>query len=274
MRKTLILVFFAILLGVNTKAQRFEEYLCFNHEKEDVFRFFQRGVKVIDEEGKELRRSEPVFCNIFFSEGFDRVAVSVPIISLEHDEKEGFERGRVWLCLDYDLRPVFIFPSNTYHVTKIVDGMFLYEDKPGHYSTVGLVDRDGKVIFEAPYEMIYLEKDLCIGVKNITEGNDYSGFQTWVAEFRKRASDALLVIKLKTPKDESVGLWFEVKDEEDTEWFEQRLKEDAFHRGLNHVVHSRMKEAAECFKECLNSKNPEIVSCAKYNIEALSWYIW
>lgn len=262
-----LLFFFFNLVELN--AQHFEHYvshvLC---EEERLFRFFKIGLIVLDDNGRELRRTELLYDRVKYCDGFDRAVVSLPLISLESDHIMRPEKGHVLICLDFNLEPVFVFPDNADHVYKIVDGMFLYKDKIEHSSTVGLVDKDGKVIFKAPYERIYLENDMCIGVKDVTDDN-YSGIKSWVIEFKRKNSEALHVIRLLTPENTSRGLWYEAKDKEDEDEFETILKENPFQRGLNHAVHLRINDAVECFKEALNNADLLIVRCATYNIEML-----
>ena len=76
-----------------------------------------------------------------------------------------------------------------------------------------------------------------------------------------------------TPECDSFGLTFDEDssrdEDEETIWFEELLKKDAFQRGLNYVVHARKEEALKCFQEALNSNDPRIIECAKHNIDAL-----
>lgn len=269
MTRIILLLLLCVINLVGLHAQSFKAYVSHGLGKEDsAFRFFKRGLIVLDDSGKELRRTELLYDMVVYCDGFDRAAVNLPLISLEYGRKMGFERGQVWICLDYNLKPVFIFPENTDHGVKIIDEMFLYKDKPGHYSTVGLVDKDGNVIFEAPYKRIYLENDKCIGVKDITEDNNVR-IQNWMIEIKSRSSKILHVIELKTPRDSSAGLWFEAEDEDQALVFKAILKEDPFQRGLNHVVHIRIDEALKCFREALGNDDTEIVKCSEYNIKAL-----
>lgn len=269
MTRILLLLLLCVINLVGLQAQSFKVYVSHELGKEDsAFRFYKRGLIVLDDSGKELRRTEPLYDMVAYCDGFDRAAVSLPLISLEYGQKMGFERGQVWICLDYNLKPVFIFPKNTDHGVKIIDEMFLYKDKPGHYSTVGLVDKDGRVIFEAPYKRIYLENNMCVGVKDVTEDKE-SEYKSWIVEFKRKSVEVLHVIDLITPKDSSVGLWFEAEDEDQESVFEAILKEEPFQRGLNHAVHFRIDKALESFRESLNSKDVIITKCAEYNIEAL-----
>ncbi|MBR5956150.1 MAG: hypothetical protein IK022_06375 [Bacteroidales bacterium] len=267
--KRTIVILALILINTGVYAQHFQGY---ERRDEHIFRDYALGLKVDDETGMEIRRTEPLYSKVFYSEEYECAAVCLPLNSLEQGEKSRAEHGRIWICLDYNLAPMFVFPSNTHHLYKIIDGMFIYKDKPEHYSTVGLVDKDGRVVFEAPYERVFLEHDQYVGVKDLTEDNDYSGIRSWAVEFKKKSLDVVKVIRLKTPERESVGLWFEEKNEEDKEWLEQRLKDDSFQRGLNFVVHSRMDEATECFIECLQMDDSSLVRCVEYNLEALKKY--
>lgn len=261
-----LLLFFINLVGL--QAQSFKVYVSHGLSKDEPsFRYYKTGLIVLDSIGRELRRTELLYDRIAYCDGFDRAAVHLPLISLEYGQKMGFERGQVWICLDYNLKPVFIFPKNTYHI-KIIDEMFLYKDMPGHYSTVGLVDKDGRVIFEAPYERIYLENNMCVGVKDVTEDKE-SEYKSWIVEFKRKSLEILHVIDLITPKDSSAGLWFEAEDEDEESIFEAILKEDPFQRGLNHAVHFRIDKALESFREALSNEDSIIVRCAEYNIEVL-----
>ena len=274
MRPIFILAFFLLISGVNANAQRFEKYHHIPGETQRSFRYYSSwGLKVLDDTGKVIRRTEPIYRWVSYAEGINLAAVGLPLISLEQGEDVGFERGYLWICLDYDLKPVFVFPANTHHIYKIVNGMFLYKDKMEHSSTVGLVDKDGTVIFMAPYDKIYIEDSIYVGVKKLTEQNDYSGFESWAVEFRG-ASTSHYSYVLKTPERESMGLLYDKsdagEDEVDAELFKGLLVVDAFQRGLNHIVHARKSEALECFIEALNSNDPKIAICAKHNIDALN----
>lgn len=274
MKKIIILFLLTCLWGKVAFAQHFEYYVKHNLDStEKAYKYYKTGLKVLDKDGKEIRQSEPIYSKVVFADGFDRAAASIPIISIE---KTGMDYWRqVWICLDYDLKPVFVFPSHTVRVIKIVDGMFLYTDGYAtHPYTFGLVDHTGEVIFEAPYDRIYLEDGYYVGVKNLTEPSACSDILTWAVEIRKASSDSVFVIHLQTPKNDSCGLWGDNPDDldEDRRSFESILRESPFQRGLNHVVHLRIKEASECFKDALNNKNPQIVLCAHNNIDALKLY--
>lgn len=281
MRRFFILASCMIISGIEVNAQRFEGYHYLPRETQHSFRYYNSwGLKVLDDTGEELRRTEPIYRWVSYADGFNRAAVGFPLISLEQGEEVGFERGYVWVCLDYNLKPVFTFPPNTHHIYRIINGMFLYKDKMEHSSTVGLVDRDGTVIFMAPYDKIRIEDDLYVGVKNLTEQNDYSGYEVWAVEFRNASTNFISIYKLNVPEHNSLGLRYDLDDdlnddwdaEEDSKWFEELLEKDTFQRGLNHFVHARKKEALECFKEALNSKDSKVVACAKHNIDTIEGF--
>ena len=266
-----------ILISVYvTNAQRFESYLKhWPDSVERLYRNYMMGLKVVDEAGQEIRRSEPIFRSCCFKDGFDRAAVCIPLNAMDYGQKGGYEGGRVWVCVDYDLSPVFMFPKNTYSVFEIVNGMFLYRDKPPHYGSVGLVSRDGDVIFAAPYESIYFEDDWIIGVKELTDLNVTPGIKEWLIEFIKESSDSSITLRLKTPQDDSEGLWGETKAffEEEKKCFGQLMNDNPFQRGLNHVVHCRIEEARVCFQDSRCSANAEIALCAEYNLKELEHWI-
>lgn len=266
-----------ILISVYvTNAQRFDSYLKhWPDSVERLYRNYMMGLKVVDEDGQEIRRSEPIFRSCCFEDGFDRAAVCIPLNVMDYGQNGGYEGGRVWVCVGYDLRPVFMFPKNTYSVFKIVNGMFLYRDKPPHYGSVGLVSRDGDVIFAAPYESIYFEDDWIIGVKELTVLNVTPEIKEWSVEFIKESSDSSITLRLKTPQEDSAGLWGEAKAlfEEEKKCFEQLMNDDPFQRGLNHVVHCRIKEARVCFQDSRCSTNAEIALCAEYNLKELERWL-
>lgn len=273
MRPSVLLVMLTIF-GAEANAQHFDRYHRIPGEGQRAFRYYSSyGLKVLDDAGKELRRTEPIYRWVMYSDDFGLAAVGFPLISLEQGEEVGFERGYVWVCLDYDLKPVFVFPSNTDHIYRIVNGLFFYKDKMEHSSTVGLVDKDGTVIFMAPYDRIHIENDLYVGVKNFTGNSDYSGFEMWAVEYKEVSTNHYSLYKLMTPECDSFGLTFDEDssrdEDEETIWFEELLKKDAFQRGLNYVVHARKEEALKCFQEALNSNDPRIIECAKHNIDAL-----
>ena len=261
-------------------AQRFDSYLKhWPDSVERLYRNYMLGLKVVDDNGQEIRRSEPIFRSCCFKEGFDRAAVCIPLNAMDYGEKGGYEGGRVWVCVGYDLKPEFVFPKNTYSVFQIENGMFLYRDMPPHYGTVGLVNRDGDVIFAAPYESIYFEDGWIIGVKELANSNVTPGIREWSVEFLKESLDSSFTLILKTPQEESEGLWGETKalGEEDKKSFEQLMNENPFQRGLNHVVHRRIGEAEACFKDSQYSVNAEIALCAGLNLKELecwtkSWW--
>ncbi len=269
MKRILLILLFLFVNLAGIRAQSFKAYVSHGLGKEDsAFRYYKRGLIVFDDEGRELRRTELLYDMAAFCDGFDRAAVCLPLISLERGEEMGFERGLVWICLNYDLEPVFIFPPNTQHV-KIVDGVFLYKDSPGHYSTVGLIDKNGKVIFEAPYERIYFEKDVFVGVKDVTKSTDLKHL-TWAVGFRKKDLGETLELLLETPDyASSIAIKFEAEETDDEIWFNELLAENPFQRGLYNVVHLRIDEALDCFKEALNNGDPIIERCAEHNIEVL-----
>ena len=277
MRRLIVLALLITISGTETNAQHFKGYHPTPGKEQKLFRpNGSWGIIVLDDSGNELRRTEPIYWGIFYSEGFDRAAVGIPLVSFEPGRGAKYPNGFVWVCLDIELRPLFVFPSNTHHIYRIFNGMFLYKDKMEHSSTVGLVDGNGNVIFKAPYDRIYIEKDQYVGVKNITEQNDNTGYETWAIEFKTASSDNVYIYKLITPERESLGLHFEdqwsyYQDEEDFAFFEELLKSNAFHRGLNHFIHYRKNEALECFREALNSNDQKIVFCAKKNIETIMY---
>lgn len=275
MRKISTLIVLSLLFSNAASAQFFESYLKPHLDSmERAYYNYKVGLKVLDDERNEIGRTEPIFSKAVFASGFPQAAVGIPLLSLENNEVNQWRQ--VWICLDYNLKPVFLFPLNTERVIKIIDGLFLYTDRPAtHAYTFGLVDNKGTVLFEAPYDRIYVEKGRYVGVKNVTEKSDEPGILTWSIEIRMASMDSMSVIKLQTPEDDSCGLWGDDPDEleEDRVAFERILRESSFERGLNHVVHNRFVEAVVCFKEALNSGNPKTVRCAKSNIEALEVHL-
>ena len=267
--KRIVLLLVLIINVVGAQAQHFKHYLRVVLGKEEkTFRYYKTGLLVLDDNGNELRWTELLYEKIAYSDGFAHAAVELPLISLENGREMGTETGLVWICLNYELEPVFIFPQNTQHV-EIVEGMFLYEDKPGHYSTVGLIDKDGKIIFEAPYSRIYFEEKMYVGVKDIT-GYHNTENTVWKVDYRIKDSDESFEINLETPDYlSSTGLRFVVEEPGDELLFKEILAGSPFQRGLYHVVHFKIDEAIKCFREALNDEDPRIVKCAKYNIKAL-----
>jgi len=70
------------------------------------------------------------------------------------------------------------------------------------------------------------------------------------------------MLLIKTPSEAmSYGLYCEECDE--------HLKEDVFNMALHNLVTINFEEAKKCFKEALQSDDPSVVSCAKYNLDVL-----
>ena len=75
-------------------AQHFKTYVSHGLSKdEQSFRYYKRGLIVLDSTGRELRRTELLYDWIVCRDGFDRAVVRLPLISLENGEITVIERG-------------------------------------------------------------------------------------------------------------------------------------------------------------------------------------
>lgn len=274
MKRLLLLIALICIFGGSVFAQHFEKYYKFDLDSlESYYCYHKTGLKVVDENGNEIRRTEPLYIDVAYKTGAEQVAVCISLYSFGKDEKNYW--GKVWVCLDINLCPVFFFPSKTERVTTFADGLFLYSDMPSHYSSYGLINKHGEVVFESSYQRIVLGKNHLIGLKDVTGINDNSGIKKWDVVFKALSSDTVFEIRLQTPEGYSWGLFYEddYEDPDEIEWLNNQIKDDSFQRGLNHIIHSRKNEAIECFRDALESSDSKIVKCANYNISALESFL-
>ena len=264
--KQFIFVVLSFFWSLTSTAQSYEGYVKKHMDQEDhSFRDYKLGVIVKNENGEELRRSEPIFKKICYEPGFAFAAVSIPFTSKELGENYACENGVVWTGLNEDLTPVFFFPDDVKDVL-IYKNMFLYTNvvspSSGHWYYYGLIDTDGNVVFKAPYTRIYIENGRCVGVREKTDKDSSPDECLWSVEYKKPASGFSARLLIKTPSDAmSYGLYCE----ECADY----LKEDIFNMALHNLVMIDFEEAKKCFKEALKSDDPSVVSCAKYNLDAL-----
>lgn len=279
----LITLLLACSIMPGAYGQHYARYVAHLSEEEQIFRNYKFGIKVLDDNGQEIRRTEPLFSDVREEEGFPLVAAGIPFMALEKEMKQAYGYEKCWVCLDEKLIPVFFFPTWTLDVV-IKEGYFYYTNMAspfsGHWYWFGLINKEGAIIFSPPYSKILIVDSYCSGVrfKNTDEylnaedkaSNDY------ILEVKTSEGDLLEQIELSLPDNvPCYGLFspeFPDESEKDSKPGQPHQEFD-FNMGLYMTSRLRLFEAKKFFAKSMEGDDPLISESAAIMQKIVAGYL-
>lgn len=174
LKRIAILAFLMTLLPIPGSGQVFRFSYATPNPESNVFRDFRRSLERYENDSLVFR-SEPIFHNIRYVDGFDLAAVSIPLNSVDNSKRRRYP-DPIWVCVDDSLRSVFYFPRNTLDVRiDTTLQLFLYTDMVSmNYDWYwrGAITFDGEVLFKPPFWRIRRNKDYYWGFGYLQELRD------------------------------------------------------------------------------------------------------
>ena len=229
------------------------------HNNDFMFRNFKRGLNVIESDGSLLLQSEPIFEDVRYEKGFNLAAVSIPINSI--DSTNRFHRHRlIWLCINKELEPVFVFPSVTRDVqidTTLC--LFLYTDKVsinGHWYREGAIDFSGNIVLEPYFSMIQRTGDMiyAVGADYLNNGDD-------------PIFDRIIVVKSIVEGNDYRVLF---KDEDPFYAFADSIQLIQFNKAWEYLFNEDLVNAKELFRLSTKGSDKNLTKASRHNIKAIT----
>ena len=229
------------------------------HNNDFMFRNFKRGLNVVESDGSLLLHSEPIFEDVRYEKGFNLAAVSIPINSV--DSTNHFHKHRlIWLCINKELEPVFVFPSNTRDVqidTSLC--LFLFTDKvssSGHWYREGAIDYSGNVLLEPLFSMIQRNSDsiFAVGADSLNNGEPPT-------------FDRIIVVK-NILEGNTISVCF--KDENPLSDFADSIQLYQFNQAWELLCIQDLANAKKAFRLSKKGNDENLKKASQYNVKAIS----
>ncbi len=259
-KRVCLTFFFLILLPLVCEGQKFHHSYATPDSDLMRFRDYRKSIDILDG-SKLLLHSEPLYEDIVYDQDSDFSAVSIPLNSIDTlNRRRPFHC--IWLCIDYELNPVFVFPLNTVDV-KIDPGLqlFLFTDKVSlgsrHWYREGAISFDGAILFEPRYQIIWQNGTLLWGVSVPEESSDH---------VLQRA------IKVVDLADSSNGLIVMLKDVIQTMDLTATPQYLQFKQAWDSILQENpnFPKATQLFKRSAKGPDKKLRAISRFNVKSLN----
>ena len=225
-----------------------------------LYRDFKRSILVVDNGGNQQLKAEPIYEDVRYENNCDFAAVSIPIRSIDSTNQR-YSNDQIWLCLDRELKPVFLFPIGTEDVQiDTTLQMFLYTDLTSvfsrHWYRKGVIDYSGKVILKPRFSNIYKVGNCIMALEECLDS--------------ALVVDRRIVFKEMYNEKENAYI---IKDIWPFSMYEDVSQIETFEKAWENILNGDFYGAKELFQQSSNGTDCYIREASKYNIKSIKTII-